>query len=151
MGMLAGGAAAAAALYGAHHVSHGHHHYGMFGHHGKFKHGKFGKRWKHGHMFGRHKFKKWKWIPHLVCLLPSWNLLDHLIILYFRRVIVLIFIFHISSVLKYLQLIVICCVEKNITISYNYYETEVYTYFWCARELGHLISTNKRPCMYIKL
>lgn len=64
--MLAGGAAAAAAVYGAHHLLHGAHHYGhgayMGHHHGKFKHGKFGKRWKHG-MFGKHKhmgFKRWK-------------------------------------------------------------------------------------------
>lgn len=74
--LLAGGAAAAAALYGAHQLSHGAHHLGHggyyghgFGHHGKFKHGKFkhgkfGKRWKHG-MFGKHKggfFKRWKWM-----------------------------------------------------------------------------------------
>ena len=73
--LLAGGAAAAAAVYGAHQLSHGAHHLGHggyyghgFGHHGKFKHGKFkhgkfGKRWKHG-MYGKHKggfFKRWKW------------------------------------------------------------------------------------------
>ncbi|CAA3026185.1 Hypothetical predicted protein [Olea europaea subsp. europaea] len=65
--ILAGGAAAAAAAYGVHHLAHGayHHHGGFFGHHGKFKHGKFGKRWKHHGMFGKHggklmKFKKWK-------------------------------------------------------------------------------------------
>ncbi|KAL6322072.1 hypothetical protein AAG906_003477 [Vitis piasezkii] len=64
--LLAGGAAAAAAVYGAHQLSHGAHHLGHggyyghgFGHHGKFKHGKFkhgkfGKRWKHG-MYGKHK------------------------------------------------------------------------------------------------
>ena len=63
--LIAGGAAAAAAVYGAHQLSHGAHHLshgGFYGHHhGKFKHGKFGK---HG-MFGKHggkfmKFKKWK-------------------------------------------------------------------------------------------
>lgn len=67
--LLAGGAAAAAAVYGAHQLSHGAHHLGHGGHHGfghgkfkhgKFKHGKFGKRWKHGG-FGKHKFKRWKW------------------------------------------------------------------------------------------
>ena len=54
--LLVGGAAAAAAAYGAHHLSHGHH--PKFKH-GKFKPGKFGK--KHG-MFGKHKmkFKRWK-------------------------------------------------------------------------------------------
>ncbi|KAF3943254.1 hypothetical protein CMV_030167 [Castanea mollissima] len=66
--LLAGGAAAAAAVYGAHQLSHGAHHLGHGGHHGfghgkfkhgKFKHGKFGKRWKHGG-FGKHKFKRWK-------------------------------------------------------------------------------------------
>ncbi|CAI9770508.1 unnamed protein product [Fraxinus pennsylvanica] len=53
---LAGGAAVAAAAYGAHHLAHGgyHHQGGFFGHHGKFKHGKFGKRWKHHGMFGKH-------------------------------------------------------------------------------------------------
>lgn len=61
--MLAGGVAGAAAAYGAHHLAHGayHHmpHMGYYGHgHGKFKHGKFGKRWKHGGKFGG--FKKWK-------------------------------------------------------------------------------------------
>ncbi|URE14387.1 hypothetical protein MUK42_11955 [Musa troglodytarum] len=62
--MLAGGAAAAAAAYGMHHMAHGSHHAGhgayaghMPGHHGKFKHGKFGKH-KHGKHGG--KFKKWK-------------------------------------------------------------------------------------------
>ena len=67
--LLAGGAATAAAVYGAHQLSHGSHHLGHGGHHGfghgkfkhgKFKHGKFGKRWKHGG-FGKHKFKRWKW------------------------------------------------------------------------------------------
>ncbi|XVF01853.1 hypothetical protein REPUB_Repub04eG0124900 [Reevesia pubescens] len=72
-GLIAGGAAAAAAVYGAHHMVHGAHHLahgGYYGHghgkfkHGKFKHRKFGKRWKHD-MFGRHKgkffgYKKWK-------------------------------------------------------------------------------------------
>jgi hypothetical protein len=60
--MVAGGAAAAAAAYGAHKVSHAGG-YGMYGHghghhHGKFKHGKFkhGKYGKHKKMFGR----KWK-------------------------------------------------------------------------------------------
>lgn len=54
-GLLAGGAAAAAAAYGAHHVVHAH----PFGYgYGRFKHGKFGKRWKHGGKFM--KFKKWK-------------------------------------------------------------------------------------------
>lgn len=64
-GMLAGGAAAAVAAYGAHHLMHsrphGHFgHHGHYGHHGKFKHGKFkhGKFGKHG-MFGKHK--RWKW------------------------------------------------------------------------------------------
>lgn len=67
--LLAGGAAAAASAYGAHHMAHGMHHFGhgtFFGHgkfkHGKFKRGKFGKRWKHG-IFGKHKgfgFKRWK-------------------------------------------------------------------------------------------
>lgn len=80
--MLAGGAAAAAAAYGASHLAHGagagHYahgagHYGFPGHHGhgKFKHGKHGKhgmfghgKFKHGKhgkhgMFGG-KFKKWK-------------------------------------------------------------------------------------------
>ncbi|KAB5529663.1 hypothetical protein DKX38_019744 [Salix brachista] len=80
--MLAGGAAAAAAAYGAHQLSHGGYGHGGYGHggyghggyghggyghggkfkHGKFKHGKFGKRWKHGG-FGKHKgkfFKRWK-------------------------------------------------------------------------------------------
>nr|GMC90607.1 glycine-rich protein A3-like [Ipomoea batatas] len=52
--MIAGGAAAAAAVYGAHHLMHGHH-VGF----GKYKHGKFGKRWKHG-LLGKHKFKRWK-------------------------------------------------------------------------------------------
>ncbi|XLS61512.1 hypothetical protein HN51_015740 [Arachis hypogaea] len=54
-GMLAGGSAAVAAMYGAHHLTHGHygHHHGFFGH-GKLKNGKFGKRWKHG------MFKRWK-------------------------------------------------------------------------------------------
>ncbi|KAF3623958.1 putative tRNA (guanine-N(7)-)-methyltransferase-like [Capsicum annuum] len=60
-GMLAGGAAAAALAYGAHHLAHGHHSrpFGYMGHHGKFKHGKFkhGKFGKHG-MFGKHK--RWK-------------------------------------------------------------------------------------------
>lgn len=65
--LIAGGAAAAAAAYGAHQLSHGSHHLGhggFYGHpHGKFKHGKF-KHGKHG-MFGKHggkfmKFKKWK-------------------------------------------------------------------------------------------
>ncbi|KAI8562949.1 hypothetical protein RHMOL_Rhmol03G0075600 [Rhododendron molle] len=46
--LIAGGAAAAAAAYGAHQLSHGSHHLGHGGfsghHHGKFKHGKF----KHG-------------------------------------------------------------------------------------------------------
>ncbi|KAD3068980.1 hypothetical protein E3N88_36860 [Mikania micrantha] len=66
---LAGGAAAVAAAYGAHHMPHhgyGSHGYGYYGHHhhhGKFKHykfkrAKFGKRWKHGGMFGKHKM--WK-------------------------------------------------------------------------------------------
>lgn len=78
--MLAGGAVAAAAAYGAHHLSHGGSHTGHVGHgvghyghgkikHGKFKHGKFGKHGKHGKfkhgkhggMFGHGgKFKKWK-------------------------------------------------------------------------------------------
>lgn len=69
-GMLAGGAAAAAAAYGANHLVHGAgapHGYGAYhgsqgygyggghgyGGHGKFKHGKYGKP------FGG-KFKKWK-------------------------------------------------------------------------------------------
>ncbi|CAL9123444.1 unnamed protein product [Musa textilis] len=66
--LIAGGAAAAAAAYGAHHLAHGNHHAGhggyhghMPGHHGKFKHGKFkhGKYGKHKH--GKHgKFRKWK-------------------------------------------------------------------------------------------
>lgn len=76
--ILAGGAAVAAAAYGAHHLAHGHgsHGYGYgygrpFGHHGKFKHGKFkhgkfGNRWKHGVFGGKHhgffggKHKMWK-------------------------------------------------------------------------------------------
>ncbi|GKC94558.1 hypothetical protein Tco_1160000, partial [Tanacetum coccineum] len=56
--ILAGGAATAAAVYGAHHLTYGHDSYGHgdYGHfrghhdkfkHGKFKHGKFGNRWKH--------------------------------------------------------------------------------------------------------
>lgn len=63
--MLAGGAAAAAVAYGAHHLAHGGQHgHGYGGHHGyghgkfkhgKFKHGKFGKRFGFGG-----KFKKWK-------------------------------------------------------------------------------------------
>nr|XP_043622889.1 glycine-rich protein A3-like [Erigeron canadensis] len=63
---LAGGAAAVTASYGTHHMPHygygyhGHHHHH---HHGKFKHykfkrAKFGKRWKHGGIYGRHKM--WK-------------------------------------------------------------------------------------------
>jgi hypothetical protein len=61
--MLAGGLTAAAAAYGAHRLSHGHmgyhggYHGGYHHGHGKFKHGKFGKRWKHG---GFGKFKRWK-------------------------------------------------------------------------------------------
>lgn len=58
--LLAGGAAAAAAAYGAYQLMHGHHQtgHGMphFGQHGKFKHGMFGG--KHGRFGG--KFKKWK-------------------------------------------------------------------------------------------
>ncbi|KAM0003500.1 hypothetical protein Hdeb2414_s0281g00856031 [Helianthus debilis subsp. tardiflorus] len=60
---LAGGAAAVAAAYGAHHTPHygygyhHHHHHGKFKHY-KFKRAKFGKRWKHRGMFGKHKM--WK-------------------------------------------------------------------------------------------
>lgn len=71
-GMLAGGAVAAAAAYGAHELSkphkigghgygeyygHGSSHGHGYGGHGKFKHGKHGK-FKHGKHHG--KFKKWK-------------------------------------------------------------------------------------------
>lgn len=73
--MLAGGAVAAAAAYGAHemtkpHGSSSHGYGGYYGHggshgyghgyggHGKFKHGKHGK-FKHGKHHGG-KFKKWK-------------------------------------------------------------------------------------------
>jgi len=65
--MLAGGAAAAAAAFGSHHVSQGHAPHGGYSHgvpfvghggHGKFKHGKHGK-FKHG-KHGHGKFKKWK-------------------------------------------------------------------------------------------
>lgn len=56
MGGMGGLLAGAAAAYGAHHLVHAR----PFGYgHGKFKHGKFGKRWKHGGKFMR--FKKWKW------------------------------------------------------------------------------------------
>lgn len=55
MGGMGGLLAGAAAAYGAHHLVHAR----PFGYgHGKFKHGKFGKRWKHGGKFMR--FKKWK-------------------------------------------------------------------------------------------
>ncbi|PWA40952.1 glycine-rich protein A3 [Artemisia annua] len=65
---LAGGAAAVAASYGAHHMPHHgygygygyhshHHHHGKLKHY-KFKRAKFGKRWKHGGFYGRHKM--WK-------------------------------------------------------------------------------------------
>ncbi|CAD6258879.1 unnamed protein product [Miscanthus lutarioriparius] len=82
--LVGGSTAAAAAAYGVHHLTHGHHphghhlgHFGKFKHHhhgyyGKFKHGKFGKhiglggkhgllRWKHHHhgFFGG-KYKRWK-------------------------------------------------------------------------------------------
>lgn len=71
-GMLAGGAAAAVAAYGVHHLVQGSHHGGYHGYgHGKFKHGKHGfghGKFKHGKFkhgkFGKHmgfgKFKKWK-------------------------------------------------------------------------------------------
>ncbi|XP_035547650.1 glycine-rich protein A3-like [Juglans regia] len=62
-GLLATGAAAAAAAYGSHQLSHGAHRPGYGGYygygHGKLKHGKYGKRWKNG-MLGKHKYKKWK-------------------------------------------------------------------------------------------
>ncbi|MCI17741.1 hypothetical protein A2U01_0038891, partial [Trifolium medium] len=49
-GGLGGLFAGAAAAYGAHRLSHGHggYHHGYGYGHGKYKHGKFGKRWKHG-------------------------------------------------------------------------------------------------------
>ncbi|XP_024993168.1 glycine-rich protein A3-like [Cynara cardunculus var. scolymus] len=64
---LAGGAAAMAAACGSHHTPHGYGSHGSYGYygnhygrykHGKFKHAKFGKRWKHRGIYGKHKM--WK-------------------------------------------------------------------------------------------